>query len=373
MQIKDKVKAFHDGAISRRDMLNGLAAIGVGVAMTPILPRAARAAGSDAIYFTWGGYDIPDLFKPYIEKHGEAPSFATFGGSEEGLTKMRAGYVVDVSHPCNQAVPRWVATGLFQTADPSRLSNWSDVIPSLYELEGNMADGRPYMVPMEWGQTSVTYRTDLVDLQGEPESWGILWDERYKGRLGSLASAADAWWVGAIYAGVDFENIASDAAFEKISAVMREQRPLIRTYTDETTSLEQALASGEMVAAMTWNESAAALKNQGLPVKFAAPKEGALTWVCGAMIHKEAPNIDLAHDIIDSLISTDTGKFLIGEYGYGHSNAKSFAAFTEEQLAEKGLSSDPNEILAAGKFQIPQSQEFETRMNQEFENIKAGF
>jgi spermidine/putrescine transport system substrate-binding protein len=47
---------------------------------------------------------------------------------------------------------------------------------------------------------------------------------------------------------------------------MREQRPLIRIYTDDTSSLEQALSSGELVAAMTWNSSATLLKSEGVPV-----------------------------------------------------------------------------------------------------------
>ena len=201
----------------------------------------------------------------------------------------------------------------------------------------------------------------------------MLWDKRYKGRIGILASGADAWWCGAIYAGVDFKDIDSEEAFAKIGAVMREQRPLVRVYTDETTSLEQALASGELVAAMTWNESAVSLAGEGVPVKFAKPKEGALTWVCGAIIHKEAPNLDLAYDLIDSLLSVDTGKFLISDYGYGHSNIKSFDAFDDKTLTGLGLSREPADILNAGHFQIPQTQEWETRMNNEFENIKAGF
>ncbi len=374
MDIKDQLQAVRSGSLSRRAFNKTLAAAGVSIVATPVLSRVAKAAAKDqATYFTWGGYDVPEMVGPYIKKHGEPPNFATFGGSEEGLTKMRAGYVVDVAHPCNQAIPRWVATGLFQTADTSKLSNWSNVIPELYNLEGNMAGDKPYMVPVDWGQTSVTYRTDLFDLQGKEESWGMLWDERYKGRLGILASGGDSWWCGAIYAGVDFKDIASDAGFKKVAAIMREQRPLIRVYTDETTSLEQALASGELVAAMTWNESATKLKSQGVPVKFANPKEGALTWVCGAMIHKDAPHVDKAHDVIDAMISVETGKWMISENGYGHSNQKSFDQFTDAQLTELGLSRNPNDILGAGKFQIPQTQEFETKMNQEFEQIKAGF
>ena len=374
MDIKDKIDAFRSGDLTRRDFNKALSAVGIGLVAAPMASGTARAAAADqATYFTWGGYDVPEMFGPYIAKHGEPPNFATFGGSEEGLTKMRAGFVVDVAHPCNQAIPRWVATGLFQTVDTSKLSNWPDVMPELVNLEGNVVDGKPYMVPFDWGRTSITYRTDLVDLEGREESWDILWDERYKGRLGMLASAGDSWWCGAIFAGVDFNELATEENFKKVAELMRQQRPLIRTYTDDTTTLEQALASGELVAAMTWDSSAVVLKGQGVPVTFANPKEGALTWVCGAVIHKDAPHIDKAHDVIDSMLSIESGKWLIGENGYGHSNIKSFDQFTDEELAELGLSRNPADILAAGKFQVPQTQEFETAMNEEFEKIKAGF
>ena len=374
MDVLDQLNAVQTGKLSRRAFTKTLLGAGVSLAMMPVASKVGLAAAADqATYFTWGGYDVPELFVPYIAKHGEPPNFASFGGSEEALTKMRGGFVPDVAHPCNQAIPRWVASGLFQTLDTSKLSNWSDIVPSLINLPGNVVDGQPYMAPMDWGRTSITYRTDLFDLQGKEESWGMLWDERYKGRLGILATAADTWWCAAIYAGVDFNELSTDENFKKVADLLRKQRPLIRLYTDDTTTLEQALASGEMVAAMTWDSSALTLKSQGIPVAFANVKEGALTWVCGAMLLKAAPNPDKAHDIINSLLSIESGKWLIAENGYGHSNARSFDQFTDDELKELGLNRDPSIILDAGKFQVPQTQEFETKMNQEFEQIKAGF
>jgi spermidine/putrescine transport system substrate-binding protein len=64
---------------------------------------------------------------------------------------------------------------------------------------------------------------------------------------------------------------------------------------------------------------------------------------------------------------------MLNDYGYGHSNARAFESFDEETLVGLGLSSDPIELLQAGHFQIPQSQDWETRMNELFEQIKAGF
>ena len=375
MDVVDQLNAVKTGKLSRRAFNRSLLALGVGMAASPLTTRKAVAAtGDQAVYFTWGGYDIEELFQPYMAKNETPPEFAIFGGTEEALTKMRGGFVVDVAHPCNAGLTRWVKSGLFQPIDTSRLSNWKDVMPELVAMEGNDAgDGKPWLVPFDWGQTSVTYREDLYDLAGGEESWDMLWNPAYANRLGSLASGGDAWWCGAIKAGVPMSEIGTEDAFTKIAAVMREQRPLIRVYTDDTTTLEQALAAGEMVAAMTWNSSAVLLQSEGVPVKFAKPKEGALTWVCGVMVHKDAANLDRAYDVIDSLLSVESGKFMINDYGYGHSNAKSFAEFDAETLAGLGLSTNPDDILSAGHFQRPMTQDWETRMNETFEQIKAGF
>lgn len=373
MDILDNLNAVRTGELSRRAFNRALLGAGIGLFTAPLLPTQTRASEEEATFFTWGGYDIPNIYGSYETKHGALPNFSIFGGTEEALTKMRGGFVVDAAHPCNAGLTRWVSTGLFQPIDTSRLSNWGDVMPELIAMEGNQdPDGKPWLVPFDWGGTSITYRTDLFELEGE-ESWDMLWDKRYTGRLGSLASGGDAWWCGAIKAGVDFKAIDSEDAFTKIAAALREQRPLIRVYTDDTTTLEQALASGEMAAAMTWNSSAVLLQSEEVPVKFAKPKEGQLTWVCGIMIHKDAPNLDRTYDMIDALLSVETGQFMINDYGYGHSNLKSFDSFDEETLVGLGLSKDPAKILDEGHFMIPQSQDWETKMNETFEMIKAGF
>ncbi len=375
MTIRQMISGVKQGRLSRRAFTRSLLAAGIVPVMSSPFPRRAMASGDGhATVFTWGGFDVPELYQDYIEKHGDVPDFAIFGAPEDGLTRLRSGFVSDLIHPCMGDIPRWRQTGLFQPIDISRLSNWPDVIPSLYEEPHNLedADGGVWQVPFDWGQTSITYRTDLYDLQGE-ESWDILWDERYAGRIGMLATGDDAWWCAAIKAGVPFEEIHTDEAFEAIAAVLREQRPLVRTYTDDTSSLNQALAAGEMVAAMTWNSSAVELTFEEVPVRFAQPKEGALTWGCGFMLHAEAPNPDRAYDVLDALISVSAGEFLTGDYGYGHSNARVLELFDDEELAALTLSRDPMDILDAGHRSIPQPPEWSARMNTLYEQIKAGF
>jgi len=373
VDVLDQLGALREGKMSRRAFNRSLFSVGLTAVAMPLAPRRAMAAADDhATYFTWGGFDIPDYFEEYEEKYGEIPNFVTFGSAEEALQKLTSGFIPDLAHPCLSDVPRWANTGLFQPIDTTRLSNWNDVIPALYDVDYNMQDGKPWLAPFEWGQTSVAYRTDLFELEGE-ESWNMLWDPRYAGRLASLAGGGDVWWCAAIKAGVPFEEIHTEAAFEKISAVLREQRPLIRMYTDDTTSSDTALAAGEIVATMAWNSSVVALQAEEVPVKFAQPKEGALTWVCGIMLHKDAPKLDSAYDVLDSLLSKSSAFFNMDSYGYGGANRLAYDEFTDEELEVLGLGRDPAKIINGGHFGIPQSAEWDQRMTQTWEQIKLGF
>ena len=361
--IRELVK----GRFSRRQFNKTLSAAGLAVATMPLIPRGASAQ-DEAIVFTWGGYELPEFHQTYIDKHGMSPNFVLFGDEDEAFAKVAAGFRPDLSHPCSPLTKKWRDAGLTQAIDTSRLSNWPDIFPSLQDLEGTQFDGEQWFMPFDWGRTSITYRTDLVDI--EEESLGLLWDERYAGRLAVIDAAGDTLAIAAIYAGIDPFNMSSEE-LDTVVDLLREQRPLLRMYTNDLTSVAQALASGELVAALTWDDTAAGLKAEGIPVEFMKPKEGVLTWVCGLVLLKDAPNLDRAYDVIDAFIDPSAGQYLISEYGYGHSNAKSFELVSDERLAELGIPKDPTELLYSGVF-FQLFKDYEKTITM-FEEVKAGF
>ncbi|MEE9300690.1 MAG: extracellular solute-binding protein [Alphaproteobacteria bacterium] len=355
------------GKPSRRDLNKGLAAAGLAMVTLPMIPRSARAA-DQPIIFTWGGYELPGFDPKYIEDHPEGPDFSLFGDEDEAFAKVAAGFTPDIAHPCSAITKKWYDAGLIQPIDTERLSNWDDVFPGLKTLDNTVYDGERYFIPWDWGQTSVTYRTDLVDI--DEESFGLLWDERYAGKLAVIDAAGDTAFVAAIYAGIDIYNL-SDDDLARLKVVLEEQKPLLRFYTNDLSSVAQGLAAGELVAALTWNDTAVELLGEGLPVKFMEPKEGALNWVCGYVLIKDAPNLDLAYEVLDSRLDPRAGAYLMTEYGYGHSNSKSFELVGQEQLAKIGLPSDPGVLLDKGHFfAYPDRYTDIVRM---FEEVKAGF
>ena len=364
---KPSVRAGTLSPVSRRQILRSFAAAGLILAT---VRGCARAAGQ-ASYFTWGGYDDRRLLLSYIRRHAAPPDLAAFDDTEDALRRLRAGFVADVVHPCGGDLPAWRQAGLLQPIDTARLSNWDHVFPRLKALPGARGDGRQWFAPVEWGQTSITYRTDLVDLRGDAESWGILWDARYRGRIAMAGAAEEAWWCAAIYAGIDRGEL-SEQNLATVRTLLLEQRPLVKTYTSDLTSVEQALASGELVVAVTSNDSAIRLKDLGVPVRFADPKEGALTWCCGAILHKHAPRPDKAHDLIDSLLSVAAGAHIVDRFAYAHANAKTFERVGAARLRTLSLPERPAETLGRAVFMAPRDPALDRRISRDWREILAG-
>ena len=333
--------------LSRRQFQSALTTAGLAAIALPLAPRIAAAAEQPTL-FTWSGYEVPELHPKYIEKQGTSPEFSIFADENEAFQKVRAGYVVDIAHPCSPMVSQWRDAGLIQPIDTSRLSHWGDVFPALKTLKGTQFEGKQWFMPFDWGRTSITYRTDLVDPKyAEDPSWSLLWDERYKGRLAVFDSVDETVFVTAIYAGVDPCDM-DDDDLAKVFALLRKQKPLLRFYAEDETSMTQALASGEIVAATTWDSGAAQLKADGVPVTFMAPKEGVETWVCGLVLLKNAPQPDKAYDLLNAMLDPGAGQFLIADYGIGHANKRSFEGVDDETLAALQLPRNPTVLLESG-------------------------
>ena len=345
----------------------GKAGLGLIAAILASISGPALADGK-LKYFTWSGYELPEFNKSFLAAHPDGVEFSMFGDDDDAFTKVKAGFRPDIAHPCYDKVARWNKEGLLQPIDTKRIKNWENIFPTFRNLPDLQAgDGKVWMVPWDWGNTSILYRTDLV--KNPEKSWNLLWDKQYAGRLATIDAVHDTPVVAAILAGVNPFDM-TPAELEKVADKLREQRPLVSTYTTDMTSVEQSLASGALVAAMTWNASAVALKKQGVPVEFMKPKEGMLTWTCGYVLLKDATNVDLAYDFINSRLETDAGKHLIEAYGYGSSTSTAFAAVPKETLDKLQLPSNPDEMLKTTIFTGPMKQNDE--LAKMFEKIKAG-
>jgi spermidine/putrescine transport system substrate-binding protein len=376
MEIARLKDLMAEGTLTRRQMLGALGAAGLALGTLPLHPRRARAEG-EIMLMTWAGYDVPEAMPGYVAKYGGMPSISIFGEEEEGLQKMRAGFNPDISHPCNYSIGRWRRSGLFKALDVSRLEHEADLWPELRTIPERLDDAGAWFFPWEWGTSSVLFRSDLApEYAGKANhSWKILFDPKYSDRLGVFDAVDGAVIVAALVAGVPDPFNMTDAELAQVKALMLEQRKVLRTYWTDMASVEQGLASGEIVASYAWPYSVAPLKAQGIQVEYMVPKEGILTWACGLMVLKDHPGPEEAiYDLINAMQSPEAGAWLIANLGLGHANTKSFErvdAGTLEVLKDVGMD-DPQALFTKGVLFQPIEDSLREKYGQMLLEVKAG-
>ena len=370
-RLKDQLAA---GKMTRRDFKKALAAVGVGMVTIPVARRMAHAADKP-LYFGWAGYDDPAFMAAYVEKYGDVPEYTFWGSEDEAFQKMRAGgFTPDVMAPCTYELFKWHDGGLLAELDPSRLTYIADMFPSLDQIEGSIIDGKRYFMPMDWGNSTIIYRRDLVGPEWSDEnvSWKIFYTDQFANRLGFYDSAGAVVEISALVLG--YENIfdLTDEQLVEVRKMAEVQRDNMRMYWSDQTEAVQALASGELVASYGWNDAYVTLKGEGYDVGLGVPKEGIFTWCCGLVMHTETQFVDEAYDIINAFTSPESGAYEIENWGYGHANMKAFDLVPPEKLQELGLST-PEDLLGNGIFFQALAPEVEEKYIRLFEEVKAGF
>ena len=343
------------------------------IAASMAISATSLAAAGDLVVFDWAGYEDQEFFKSYVEKYGGPPTYAFFGDEEEAFQKMRAGFKADLAHPCAQSVVKWREAGLIEPLDTSRIAAWNDVMPGFRDMPGFSEGGKQYMLPVDWGSTALTYRTDTVS----PEDAATLQsfaDPRFQGRISLPDNVDDAYALGFLAIGIKDWTTATDAQFQAASDFLRKVHQNVRAYWQDGAELAQLMTSGEVQISWAWNETSVTLQGEGQPVEMKRDtKEGSSTWVCGYVkIVGGEGDQDMLYDFLNAWMEERTADYIVNAWGYGHSNAAGMAKVDPAVLASAGY--DNQESFADNTlWQAPVPFELREKMIAEFEKIKAGF
>src|SRR5688500_8303362 len=134
-------------------------------------------------YFTWSDYVGPEIIQEFERREQVSVVVDTFSSNEELLAKLQSGATgYDVAVPSDFMVAIMIQQGLLSELDPHELPNTSLLEPHLQAL--HFDPERRYSVPYLWGTVGIGY--DSAVIPTAPDSWSILWDPRYKGRISML-------------------------------------------------------------------------------------------------------------------------------------------------------------------------------------------
>jgi spermidine/putrescine-binding protein len=295
----------------------GLLASRAGSAAAALARLGAESGRLDVL--DWAGYGNDggqSMFAQYVKKHpGNKPRFTYMTNEADALAKIHAGLKPDLFRPYVGWVKYFADSGLVQPWDTSLIPNFKHLNP--FMVKAGQVNGKQYGIPEDWGFDAILYRSDKVT--PKTRSWGLLFDERYKGKI--------AWFddiemleIAGLYLGFKNTWNQTDAQLKQSQQLLKSKKHLARLIWSSETNLWEAFGSGDVWIAYAWPNDWVQMKAKKLPVVYMRPKELPIAWVGMFMLLNGTPRPHLAHAYVDAWSSTKSAKWIEDNYGYGHAN-----------------------------------------------------
>jgi spermidine/putrescine-binding protein len=184
-------------------------------------------------------------------------------------------------------------------------------------VKAGQYQGKQWGIPADWGFDAILYRTDKV--KPKSRSWGLLFDERYAGKIAWYDDLSALVWAG-YYLGFKTPYNQTDAQLKQSQKLLISKKHLVKLFWSSETDLDTAFASGELWIAYAWPNDWVIMKSKHLPVVYMHPKEGPLSWIGMLMLGKNTSRPAHAHAFADAWSSVQSAKWLEDNYGYGEAN-----------------------------------------------------
>ena len=286
----------------------------------------------------YGLFDVNSAFEEYFnenlaDKYGYyvKVNYSTYATNEDMYAKITNSAVAyDIVVPSDYMIQKMIAGGLLYEIDTSKLDNYKNIsedFKGLYYDEENK-----YSVPYTYGMLGVIYNAEFVDeADAKEESWGLLWNEKYKGKILQFNNPRDAFGTAAYWKNYDI-NSKDPAEWDKALELLKAQKPLLQGYVNDEIFNKMKGASAYIAPYFAGDFLTMAAENEDL--NFYYPKEGTNYFVDAMCIPKTAKNPDLAHEYINYMISEEAATANALYIGYASPNkAVTGSKYYQDMLA----------------------------------------
>ena len=286
-----------------------------------VLTLNAHAKKGEVRLFCFEGYAEQEWINEF-EKTYDAKVKVNYTGSvDELFAKMQGsnGEDYDLISIDTSLFSRYHSAGLIKPFDTSKFANRDSLLPAFQigKVQEVIIDDKTYGVPIAWGSLGMLYDADFF-MDNPPDSWEVMWDAQYKGKMIVLDDTNNNIVNTAIILGMKDPFNLSEREMEKVKGKLIAQKKLIRTYYAGFEEGTQVWDSGGIVLMFSMGESQeASLKELGYNVKYVIPQEGGIGWLDTWAMSSGVGDEDLAHKWVDFFLEKSTQKLMNDRYSYG--------------------------------------------------------
>ncbi len=289
--------------------------------------------------YNWGDYIAPGVIDQFEETTGIRVIYEMFETNEDMYTKIKnSNNAYDVIIPSDYMIERMIEEDMLAEIDFSNITNYDNIDAEYKDLSFDPQN--KYSVPYTWGTVGILYNKTMVD---EPiDSWGSLWNEKYKQNIIMLNSQRDAIGITLKYLGYSLNEVdpeALEAAKEKLA----EQGPLVLTWVVD--EVKDKMIGGEAALALVYAGDAVYCKSFNEDLEYVIPKEGSNIFFDSMCIPKNCKNKVAAEKFIDFMCSPEIAAQNAEYIGY---SSPSKAA--RELMGEAGQ--DPTAYPDVSKYNL---------------------
>ncbi|MGI9414463.1 MAG: extracellular solute-binding protein [Hyphomicrobiales bacterium] len=347
-----------DQKFNRRAMLKGAAA-STGLLAAPGIVTNALASSGELNILMWSDYLPEEFITGFQAETGIKLNYTRIGSNEEIIDRMKAtkGRLFDLVSPTNFRSPQWQPLDLLQPFDMNRVpaDRVNPAMMKIGETAWSFGGQGVYWLPHIWGTEGIGWRTDLWTLKGEAPSYGDVWSDETKGRtMGrphSMMLGAGLYMetIGELEPGalwLAYENEQKmRPVWDKIAAWCIARRAHIKRFWNKAEAQKKGFLEDGVILGQTWDGPPIALKNDGKPVTYQAPKEGAMAWVDGLALSSKAENVDQVYAFIEFAYRPEPAGKAIDRHGY-NSPVRGADKFASAQYGRNFSEAYPGDALA---------------------------
>ncbi|MBI4852391.1 MAG: extracellular solute-binding protein [Acidobacteria bacterium] len=270
--------------------------------------------------YIWSNYASAEMLKKFEERYNVKVRVDLYDSNEALLAKLQTGLVdYDLIVPSDYMVSILIKQNLLQPIDRDSLPNLANLDTRFLALPFDPENR--YSIPYTWGTTGIGYRKDKIN--GNFDSWSVLWDEKYKDRIALLDDVREVFGAALKKQGLSL-NVTDSNQIAKTANLLKEQKSLVKVYDSAT--FAELLLSGDAYLVQGYSGQIGKAMAENPNIAYFIPKEGATIWTDNICIPKGAPNSDLAvlfiNFILDPQISGENTN--ITAYSTPNKAAKEF-------------------------------------------------
>lgn len=253
------------------------------------------------IVYNWGEYIDPEVLTMFEEETGIDVIYEEFETNEILYPKVSSGAIAyDVVCPSDYMIQRMLENDLLSEINFENIPNVQYIGEEYMEQSRQFDPENKYSIPYCWGTVGILYNKTMVD---EPvDSWGILWNEKYKDSILMQDSVRDAFAVALRYLGYSLNSTDLDELNEAMQLLVK-QKPLVQAYVID--QVRDKMIGNEAAIGVIYSGEAIYTQWENPDLEYVIPKEGTNIWIDSWVIPKNAEHKENAEKFLNFLCRPD--------------------------------------------------------------------